>query len=100
MQQGPSEWVDFHKHITLIGIQVGLISTVPFFFQPSVFWVIGLALAGYASGCGVVAWAYFLKIFTPKNQRIKSCADVLILSNIIMILINVVAMNGFPFLGR
>jgi DNA-binding CsgD family transcriptional regulator len=40
-----------------------------------------------------------LKTFTPKDQRIKSCADVLIYSNIIMIAINVVAINLSPFIG-
>lgn len=76
-----------------------LFLTLPFFFAPSVFWLAGLVLGGYVSGCAVAAWGYYLKIFTPKNERLKSCADVLIFSNIIMIAINVVAGGGFPFVG-
>lgn len=85
---------------TMIGaMAVCLLLTIPFFFAPSIFWLVGLVLAGYISGCAVAAWGYYLKIFTPKNDRLKSCADVLIFSNIIMIAINVVAGSGFPFVG-
>lgn len=47
----------------------------------------------------MASWGYFLKVYTPKNERIKSCADVLIYSNIIMIAVNVVAINLSPFIG-
>src|SRR5690554_5723027 len=42
---------------------------------------------------------FFLRAFTPKNERIKSCADVLIYSNLLMIAVNVFAMNRSPFIG-
>jgi len=87
------------KYIMLGGMGVCLIVTVPFFFAPSALWAIGLIVSGYAGGCAVAAWGYFLKVFTPKNERIKSCADVLIYSNIIMIAVNVVAINLSPFIG-
>lgn len=87
------------KYTMLGGMGVCLIATVPFFFAPSALWATGLIVSGYAGGCAVASWGYFLKAFTPKNQRIKSCADVLIYSNIIMIIINVVAINLSPFIG-
>jgi DNA-binding CsgD family transcriptional regulator len=71
----------------------------PFFFAPSVLWMGGLIVSGYFSGCAVAAWGYFLRAFTPKNKRIKSCADVLIYSNVLMIAVNVFAMNRSPFIG-
>ena len=87
------------KYMMLGSMGVCLIATIPFFFAPSVLWAAGLVVSGYAGGCAVASWGYFLKAFTPKNQRIKSCADVLIYSNIIMIAVNVVAINGSPFIG-
>lgn len=81
------------------GMMVCLLFTIPYFFAPSVLWLVGLVISGYAGGCAVAAWGYFLKTFTPKNERIKSCADVLIFSNIIMIIINVVTINSTPFIG-
>lgn len=81
------------KRAMLVGVLICLLSTLPFFFSPSALWFVGLILAGYAGGCAVAAWGFFLKKFTPKDERIKSCADVLICSNIIMIAINVIAVN-------
>jgi DNA-binding CsgD family transcriptional regulator len=87
------------KRMMLIGMGVCLVATVPFFFPLSALWMGGLIVSGYFSGCAVAAWGYFLKAFTPKNERIKSCADVLIYSNLLMIAVNVVAMNRSTFIG-
>jgi small-conductance mechanosensitive channel len=87
------------KHTILGSIGVCLIATIPFFFAPSTLWTLGLIVGGYVSGCAVASWGYFLKAFTPKNERIKTCADVLIYSNIIMIAVNVVAINLSSIIG-
>jgi hypothetical protein len=87
------------KSMMFSGMSLCLVTTVPFFFPLSILWMIGLLVSGYASGCAVAAWGYFLRAFTPKNERIKSCADVLIYSNLLMIAVNVVAMNRSPFIG-
>jgi DNA-binding CsgD family transcriptional regulator len=87
------------KYTMLSSMGVCLIATVSFFFASTTIWAAGLIVSGYAGGCAVASWGYFLKNFTPKNQRLKSCADVLIYSNIIMIAVNVVAINMSPFIG-
>lgn len=87
------------KLTMVIGMVICLIATVPFFFAPSALWLVGLVVAGYAGGCAVAAWGFFLKKFTPKDERIKSCADVLIFSNIIMIAINMIAVNLSHVIG-
>jgi DNA-binding CsgD family transcriptional regulator/MFS family permease len=87
------------KSMMFGGMGVCLVATVPFFFVPSPLWLGGLIISGYFSGCAVAAWGFFLRAFTPNNERIKSCADVLIYSNILMIAVNVVAMNSSPFIG-
>jgi DNA-binding CsgD family transcriptional regulator len=87
------------KSMMLGGMGVCLITTIPFFFAPSSLWLGGLVISGYFSGCAVAAWGFFLMAFTPRNERIKSCADVLIYSNLLMIAINVVAINHSPFIG-
>lgn len=87
------------KSTMVIGMVICLIATVPFFFAPSTLWLVGLVVAGYAGGCAVAAWGFFLKKFTPKDERIKSCADVLVFSNIIMIAINVIAVNLSHVIG-
>jgi DNA-binding CsgD family transcriptional regulator len=97
-----SLFVKFHggaKNMMLGGMGLCLAATVPFFFAPSSLWLGGLIVSGYFSGCAVAAWGFSLRAFTPKNGRIKSCADVLIYSNLLMIAVNVVAMNRSPFIG-
>ena len=66
------------KSITIYGTALCLSAAVPFFFAPSFLWTIGLIVSGYFSGCVVAAWGYYLKAYTPKNERIKSCAEILI----------------------
>ena len=87
------------KNMILGGMSLCLATTIPFFFPFPVLWMGGLIVSGYASGITVAAWGYFLKAYTLKNERIKSCADVLIYSNLLMIAVNVVAMNRSPFIG-
>jgi DNA-binding CsgD family transcriptional regulator len=87
------------KNMMLGGMGVCLVATVPFFFVPSSLWLGGLIISAYFSGCAVAAWGFFLRAFTPKNERIKSCADVLIYSNLLMIVVNVVAIYFSPFIG-
>lgn len=87
------------KKTVAVSVGISLLAGIPFFFSPSILWIGALIFSGYASGCAVAAWGYFLKNFTPKKDRIKSCADVLIYSNILMILINVIAMNRSPLIG-
>jgi DNA-binding CsgD family transcriptional regulator len=87
------------KSMMIGSMSLCLVVTVPFFFTPSPLWTVGLIMGGYANGCAVASWGYFIRAFTHKNERIKSCADVLIYSNIIMIVVNVVAMNRSPLVG-
>ncbi len=87
------------KSVMLGGMGLCLAASVPFFFAPSSLWLGGLIVSGYFSGCAVAAWGFFLRAFTPKNERIKSCADVLIYSNLLMIAVNVFAVNRSPFIG-
>jgi DNA-binding CsgD family transcriptional regulator len=87
------------KKTVLGGMGICLAAALPFFFAPSFLWMGGLIVVGYVSGCAVAAWGLFLRAFTPKNERIKTCADVLIFSNLLMIAINVVSMNRSPLLG-
>lgn len=71
--------------------------SIPFYFPPSLLWAAGLIAAAYASGCAVAAWGFFLKAFTPKKERLRSCADVLIFSNLLMISINVISTLWSPY---
>jgi len=73
--------------------------SVIFFFPPSVFWTAGIIVGSFLAGGCVAAWAFYLKSGTPKNERIKTVADMLILSNVLMILCNMAAIHLSPQTG-
>ena len=76
-----------------------IVISVPFFFSPSVLWTVGIIAGSFMSGSCVAAWGYYLKSSTPKSGRIKTVADMLILSNILMILLNISALWISPHSG-
>lgn len=80
------------KKTMIAAMTVSAVTTLPFYFSPSPLWIIGLMISGYTMGVAIAAWGYFLKAFTPGGQRLKTCADVLILSNVFMVIINVLAL--------
>lgn len=70
-----------------------------FFFSPSIMWNIGIISGSFISGCCVAAWGFYYKTISEKNERIKIAADMLIISNILMILLNVAAIHLSPYTG-
>lgn len=81
------------------GLSAALLSIIPFLFAPSFLWQMGLFIGGYGSGAAIAAWGYFLKSFTEKKDRLKTCADVLIISNILMVIINIISIQSTPVIG-
>ncbi len=67
-----------------------ILSNLVFFFRPSALWTVGITLSSFAAGCSVAAWAFYLKDGSPKGERLKMIADLLILSNVLMIVLNLV----------
>lgn len=87
------------RYVMIASMGLCLAATASFFFRPSPFWLVGLVVSGYASGCVVASLGCLLKAFTQKCERLKTCADILIYSNVVMIAINVVAVKISPILG-
>ncbi|HHU07917.1 MAG TPA: LuxR family transcriptional regulator [Clostridiaceae bacterium] len=73
--------------------------SVIFFLPPNVFWTVGIIVGSFLAGSCVAAWGYYLKSSTPKSERIKTVADMLILANILMILLNTAAIHISPHVG-
>lgn len=70
-----------------------------FFFPPSLIWTVALFVASLLAGGCVAAWGFFLRSSTPKNERLKTIADGLIYSNVLMILLNMTAVYISPHAG-
>lgn len=70
-----------------------------FLRPPSELWRPAFFMGAFLSGSCVSAWGYYLRSSTPKDQRIKTVADMLILSNILMILLDTLTVHISPIIG-
>ncbi|WP_202623797.1 helix-turn-helix transcriptional regulator [Sporotomaculum syntrophicum] len=87
------------KQLFLCSYLYFLTVSVVFFFPPSIFWTLGIITSAFLAGGCVAAWSFYFKSGTPKNERIKTAADVLICSNVLMILLNMAAIHLTPRIG-
>ena len=87
------------KKLFLYSYPLFIALSLIFFFTPSVMWNIGIISGSFISGSCVAAWGFYFKTISENNERIKTAADLLITSNILMILINVAAIHISPYLG-
>lgn len=87
------------KRLFLFSYPAFIAISVLFFFPPSVLWTAGIIAGSLLAGGCVAAWAFYLKSGTPKNERIKTAADMLIVSNILMILLDMTAIHLSPQAG-
>ena len=70
-----------------------------FFLPFSKLWYIALFFVALFSGFFIASWGFYLKNYFRAEERLKTIANVLIYSNILMVFINVVAVNVSPFIA-
>ena len=87
------------KKLILFSIAFCAAVTGVFFLPPSFLWTAALFSAAFLVGACVAAWGYYFKSCTPKDERIKTMADGLIFSNLLMILLNMAAIHISPQIG-
>lgn len=88
------------RRVVLIGFFLCLVTSLPFFFPAaSLLWTLCLITAGFASGCIVTVWACYLKTFFQKEERTQTCADLIILTNLLMIGVNLISRRVSAVLG-
>ena len=87
------------KSFLIISIIFCILGSVFFFFPPTLLWNMTAALMAFMTGGAVAAWGYFYKQFTPAGNRMSTAADVLMGSNLLMIMINIVAVNLHDYMG-
>ncbi len=81
------------KRLIIISISACIACTFVFLFRTEFVWKLALILCSYLAGASVSAWAFYFKQLSQSNERIKIAADVLIFSNVFMIIINFIAVN-------
>ncbi len=87
------------KKTMIVGFAVCFVMSTVFFFPPSFLWYVAMAVCNFAAGWMLAAWGYFLNLHIAPGERIKVCAELLIISNVIMIFNQTMAVNMSAFLG-
>ena len=87
------------KRMMLLSISTCIMGSCIFFFTPTFLWNLVLIIEAFLASICVAAWGFYFKNGTPKNERIKTAADVLIYSNILMIIMNMTAIHLSPYAG-
>ncbi|MEL7649152.1 MAG: LuxR family transcriptional regulator [Sedimentibacter sp.] len=81
------------RKVIKISIAVCIAGTLIFFVKTIFLWRISLVVCSFMAGSSVAAWGFYYKEWSKSNERIYTAADILIFSNILMIAINVTAIN-------
>lgn len=87
------------RRLMLGSIVLCVLASAVFFLPPSFFWTAAIVAGAFLAGCSVASWGFFLKHGTPEKQRIKTVADGLIYSNVLMIGLNMTATHISPRFG-
>lgn len=86
--------------MTMVAVTIVCFSGTLIFLLPySALWHISLAAMGFFSGLFVASWGYFLKTNTPPEHRLRTVADVLIFSNVLMTAVNALMLKLSPLAG-
>ncbi|MDD2498915.1 MAG: helix-turn-helix transcriptional regulator, partial [Desulfitobacteriaceae bacterium] len=72
---------------------VCFIGSIVFFLPYYYLWHIAIMFCAFFAGLFIAGWGYLFKRYSLPDRRLKTAADVLIFSNILMILVNVIAVN-------
>ena len=83
----------YAKRLILVCGLICMAGSTVFLFHPSKLWMISILTMALTAGFVVASWSFWLVSETPKGGRLRMCADILIYSNVIMILCNMVAAN-------
>lgn len=85
------------KRVFSISALVCIAGSSIFFTPYSAAWHVSIIVISFSAGFAIASWGFYLKNFTPPEKRIKTVADALIFSNILMIIFNIIAVNFSPF---
>lgn len=81
------------KKLILFSLVICIIASCVFLFPPTFLWLAALVASSFLTGGCMAAWGFYFKGCKPIDERIKTMADGLIYSNILMILINILTVH-------
>lgn len=91
--------IEKSKNLSILINCIAIGGTMIFFFSPTRLWDIAIILLSFMGGIYIANIGFYLKEYSSPKNRIKTIAFVLILSNILMGVINIISVNLSPILG-
>lgn len=83
----------------IISAVICILGSLIFYLPFSTLWYISVIPSAYFSGLFVSCWGFHLKMYFTSEERFKTAADMLIYSNILMIIINVLTVHTSAQIG-
>jgi DNA-binding CsgD family transcriptional regulator len=87
------------KITMLLSSIVCILGSTVFYLSFSILWNISLIAISFFAGMFVSSWALFLKSYSKDSERVKIVVDVLILSNLFMLIFDFMAVRISPYLS-
>lgn len=81
------------RKMILISLFLCLAATFSLLLPYPQFWHPTIAIASVFAGLVIGGWGYYFQRFAPPGKRMQTAATIIITSNIIMILLNTIAIN-------
>lgn len=78
---------------------ISIAGTIVFLFPPSFLWNISMIILPFTGGAVVACWGSYYQRCENTSARIRVAANIIIISNIGMIMLNVIAVNLSAFMG-
>lgn len=90
-------WAIRKAMLTVIGICI--LGSSVFFFPYSMLWDLSLVIISFCAGLFVGWWGFYFKKYSSPEARVKTAAELLIYSNILMIATNLLTVHSSARLG-
>jgi len=87
------------KRMMIISIIVCISGSLIFYLPFSMLWYIAIVSAAYFSSLFLASWGFYFKMYFSSEERFKAVAEVLIYSNILMVIINGLTANTSASIG-
>jgi DNA-binding CsgD family transcriptional regulator len=87
------------RRVMLFAAVVCMAGSGVFFLAPFALWTIALLAISFLAGTWMAAWGFYFKSCTPRRERFKTAAGVLIYPQLLTIGVSMVAIHLSPYWG-
>lgn len=87
------------KKTMIISIVICILGSFIFYFTSSLLWYAGIVFTACFAGFFLSSWGFYFKAYFNSQERFKTAAEILIYSNILMIIINVLTIRMSAYIG-